>query len=248
MVASLTLMLGATFAASEKIIEVLGEQYLGEQGRAMSAGIAAGIAALLIAPLHGRVSRWAERRFQKGLIKLRGGLPLLVGDLRETASPERIADIALERIESGVRSTRGAVLLGDRLLAKRDAGQAEVDDWIAAHPLGDDAPEFQRDENDPLLPVRIALDADSCGRVGWLLLGPRPDGSLFGKDEREVLADIADPLARALAIADRRSADVAERRAEVGDLRRLITAHEQRLNRLDPKPACRPSAGLKCRP
>jgi len=46
-----------------------------------------------------------------------------------------------------------------------------------------------------------------------------------------------DPLARALTIAARRSADAAERRAEVGALRRLISAQEQRLNRLDPNPA-----------
>ena len=43
-----------------------------------------------------------------------------------------------------------------------------------------------------------------------------------------------DPLARALTIAARRSADAAERRAEVGALRLLISAHEQRLNRPDP--------------
>jgi len=246
-VATLTLMLGATFAGSEKIIEVLGEQYFGAQGRATSAGIAAAVAAVLIAPLHGRVSRWAERRFQKGLIKLRGGLPLLVGDLRETASPERLAEIALERIAAGVRSTRGAVVFGDRMLAKRDVGNADVEQWIAEHPLGDNTPEFDRDETDPLLPVRIALDADGCGRVGWLLLGPRPDGSLFGKDEREVLADLADPLARALAIAASRSADAAERKeevgalrqlisGEVGALRKLISAHNKRLNRLEPGP------------
>ena len=52
---------------------------------------------------------------------------------------------------------------------------------------------------------------------------PRPDGTLFGKDEREVLADLADPLARALAIAATRSADAAERKEEVGALRRLVT-------------------------
>ena len=236
-VASLTLMLGATFAASEKIVEVIGEQYFGAEGKAMSAGIAAALAALLIAPLHGRVNRWAERRFQKGLIKLRGGLSLLVGDLRETASPERIAEIALERIAAGVRSTRGAVVLGDRVLAKRDVGSAELEQWIAEHPLSDDTPKFDRDETDPLLPVRIALDADGCGPVGWLLLGPRPDGTLFGKDEREVLADLANPLARALAIAATRQKETIERKEEVGALRRLVTALEQRLNRLDPRPA-----------
>ena len=133
------------------------------------------------------------------------------------------------------------------MLAKRDVGSADLEEWIAEHPLGDDIPEFDRDEIDPPLPVRVALDADGCGRVGWLLLGPRPGGSLFSKDEREVLADLADPLARALAIAATRSADAAKREeevnalrrlisGEVGALRQLISAHDKRLDRLDPDP------------
>jgi hypothetical protein len=36
--------------------------------------------------------------------------------------------------------------------------------------------------------------------IGALLVGPRPDGSAPGKDEREALAEIADPIARAVRI------------------------------------------------
>ena len=62
-----------------------------------------------------------------------------------------------------------------------------------------------------------------------------------------MLAALADPLARALAIAAARSADAAKREEEVNALRRLISgevgalrqlfsAHDKRLNRLDPDP------------
>jgi acyl-CoA reductase-like NAD-dependent aldehyde dehydrogenase len=37
-----------------------------------------------------------------------------------------------------------------------------------------------------------------------LLLGPRPDGSLFGKSECRVIEEIAEPVARAIQVALRR--------------------------------------------
>lgn len=238
-VATLTLLLGAVFAASEKIVEVVGEQYFGAQGRATSAAIAAALAAILIAPLHGRVHRWTERRFQKGLLKLRDGLPALIGDLRETSTPSELAQVALERIEAGVRSRRGAILLGETLIAHSDIDHAALTEWRRVHPLGVGSKQFHCDNEDPLLPVRLALEADGCGRIGWLLLGPRPDDTLFGKDERETLADLADPLARALAIAARRETSESERQKEIGTLHRLVAGLQKRIERFEAKPQIR---------
>ena len=69
-----------------------------------------------------------------------------------------------------------------------------------------------RQDNDPterecprdLFPTRVPLVAESTGRIGWLLLGPRPDGTPVGKDERETLTEIAGPIARAMEIAQAR--------------------------------------------
>jgi hypothetical protein len=41
--------------------------------------------------------------------------------------------------------------------------------------------------------------------IGWILLGPRPDGSFYGKDEQEALAEIADPVARSIHVARQRA-------------------------------------------
>ena len=214
-VAALTLFLGIVFATSEKLIEAFGQTYFGNHGRTTAAAVSAAVAAVLIAPLHGRVHRWAERRFQKPLIALREGLPRLVSDLRETATPERIAEVALERIEHGVRAARGAVIMNGAVIAARGVGREEA-----------------KDEASDTLPVRFALQADGVGDVGELRLGPRPDGSLFGKDEREALGDVTGPLARALAIAATRATDAAERRDELSALKHLVKALERRLNRL----------------
>jgi hypothetical protein len=57
------------------------------------------------------------------------------------------------------------------------------------------------DRSDCVFPVRVPLEAEGNGRVGWLLLGERPDGSLFGNSERDLIEEIAEPVALAVQVA-----------------------------------------------
>jgi hypothetical protein len=194
---ALTLGLLAIFAGTEKVIEALGQEYFGQSLGALAGGIGAAAAAVMIGPLHHRVSRWAEKRFQKQLIKLRHGLPLLVGDLRETASLERISDAVLDAVMDGVRARQAVLVVRGDLQGTRGINAGEVELWRARWtPAAHDGPDCDR--SDPLFPMRVPLEADGHGRVGWLLLGPRPDGSFYGKEERQVLEEMADPVARAI--------------------------------------------------
>jgi hypothetical protein len=208
---ALALLLLALFAGTERIIELLGEHWFGERLGVLAGGMGAAVAALMVVPLHHRLSHWAEHKFQKELIALRTGLPALMGDMRETAPVARIAAAALDRVAHGVRSSRAALLFDGLLLDARGTDTAEVEAWRAGwSPLARGGIETDRD--DPLFPLRVPLAADGHGRLGWLLLGPRPDGSLYGKDERETLAAIADPIARALEIAAAREKRETEER------------------------------------
>jgi hypothetical protein len=210
--ASLTLVLLGIFTATEKVIEAVGQDYFGASLGALSGGVAAAFAAVMIAPLHHRLTLWSENRFQKDLNELRRKLPILVSDLREIATTPELAEAVLERIASILRARCGAVTAGAKAIASRDLSPESLDDWRAswtpATAAGRDI-----DRDDRLLPVRIPLEADGTGRIGWLLLGARPDGTLYGKDEREVLAEIADPIARGIAITLRREAEAAAARA-----------------------------------
>lgn len=196
---ALTLLLLGIFAGTEKLIEALGEEYFGESLGALAGGIGAALAAVMIVPLHTRVSHWAEKRFQRQLVELRHNLPLLVGDLRETPGIDRVGAAVLDSVRPGVRSRHAALLVGDALADARgvDAGDVEAwrSGWTPSVRKGLDC-----DRADPFFPMRVPLEADGHGRVGWLLLGPRPDGSFYGKDERDALAAIADPVARAVEI------------------------------------------------
>lgn len=215
----LTLGFVALFAAGEKLIETLCETYLDAQVGALAGGLAAALAAVLIVPLHHRVSGWAERRFQRQLLRLSQGLPQIVGDLRETGSVGQIAETVVDSAARNVQATRAAVLVGDRVMATHGLSPEAAGAWLDERDLAAEPAGVAR--GDATFPMRLPLEAEAVGRVGWLVLGPRPDGTIYGKDERKALGEAAGPVARAIAIAgmrERRDGEVLARIRRLEDL------------------------------
>lgn len=200
--ALLTLMLGAVFAGSAEVIEWFVETNFGGEAGALPGAAAAALAVVLITPLNNRVQAWAERRFQKGLVRLRRDLPEAVADLRETSDLPDLLEDVLGRVADGVRSKWAAVLVGRELVAARNIEAEEAAGWNRGKMPDAGAEALDCDRADPLFPMRLPLRVRHGGGepVGWILLGPRPDGSFYGSDEREALAEVADPIARAVQI------------------------------------------------
>lgn len=224
----LTLGFVALFAGSESLIEKLGEAYLGGQIGALAGGLAAALAAALIVPLHHRVDAWAERRFQKPLLQLSHGLPELVGDLRETARVERIAEAVAEAARAGVQAMRAALIVEGEVLAARGLSSGAARDWLQGRDISGETQGAAR--GDPLFPMRLPLQSEATGPVGWLVLGPRPDGSLYGKDERKALAAIAGPVARAIDVARSRERREAELMARISRLEAIVVGRSGEAN------------------
>jgi hypothetical protein len=171
--------------------------------------------------MHNRSHRWAEKRFQKGLFRLRHGLPALVGDLRETAGIEQIAGATLDSIIEGVRARQAALFASGQFVDAREIDADEAKSWWRGWvPPAHDG--IDRDRSDTVFPVRVPLEAEGHGRVGWLVLGSRPDGSLFGKAERDTIEEIAEPVARAMQVALRREEREAQYERRFAALERQI--------------------------
>ena len=200
----MTLFLVAVFAAFGKLFETLGEEYFGDTAGTAAGAIAAGVAALLLVPLHNRLSRWSENRFQRDIARMRASLPELLVEMRDSADPDELAGDALRLIMSGVRAKHGVVLLPSELggwrvsEAEGLAPEGLVERLSGLLPV-DPASGLVRTD-DPDLPVRLPLLAPSGILSGWIVLGPHPDGSLYGKDDREALKAVASPLGRALCL------------------------------------------------
>lgn len=228
----LTLGFVALFAGAENFAQMAGEQYFGSSLGIASGVIGAAIAAAVVVPLHNRVHAWAERHFQKELFRLRHGLPPLVGDLRETAGLESIVAATLDSLIEGVHASRAALVVGDRLADAREIAADEAEAW-----LGNWSPpphhRFDVVKSDPIFPVRLPLEAEGHGCVGWLLLGPRPDGSLFGRAERAAIEEIADPVARAITVVSKREKRDADYIQNFADITRRVTAVDRRITKIE---------------
>jgi hypothetical protein len=252
--AGTTLLLAAIFAGSAEGIKWLIESGLGRDAGFVPGVIAAALTTLLVTPAHERLREWSAARFQHALLHMRNALPTAVGDLRETASLDELLDEVLARIGAGTRARRLAVLRredgGLVPAAVHGTSAADIEDWLAGQVLDDQRQQLDSDRDDPRFPLRIPLCTDDApALIGWLLLGPRPDGSFYGKDERDALAEIAGPVARAIRIVELREAREQQAQARARRQERRIAALERKLAELtqhaakpgggDPKPVAR---------
>lgn len=230
--AGLTVGLIAIFAAFEALIKSLGEQWFGASAGVAAGAIAAGLATLFLVPLHNKLSAWTEKRFQRDLAQLRAGLPQLLAEMRNSSDPKELADDALRLVMRGVHASHGAILLtegGRMTLAHAEGLPAEgLADRLAGDLPADPSP-GAISAGDSILPMRVPLVAPSGVTAGWLALGPHPDGSLYGKDDREALDEVAVPLARALDFAADRARREAAHESERRDLADQVARLEQKL-------------------
>ena len=229
----LTLALVAVFSSAEQITQAASQQYFGNSLGNWSAGIGAAAAALTIGPLNHRIMHTIERRFRSKMVLLRDGLPLLLGEMRETATPQVLAAATLARIEEGVHARCGAIVQDGTLLATNQVDGDTVATWLAGLPPRGTKRVREIDRSDKLFPVRIALPGFHGRDQGWLLLGSRPDGSLYPHEERETLSDAAEAIARSLAVAAKRRERDDRQDREIEALRQLAAGLQGEMRRLN---------------
>lgn len=240
--AGLTLTLVATFAASEALLQNFGQNYFGEGVGNASGALAAAIAAVLLTPLHSRITVWAERHFQRDLAVLKSQLPELLAELSGSATPRQVGDAVLPRIDEAIHAVRTALMIDQTVVAAYGIDTSDARRW-ARHwrPASDGL--FDQDMRDRQFPVRMALRCPFGTVRGWLLLGQRPDGSLYGQDDLEALAEIAAPLRRTLLashhVEQKLARETRWRRAvsrSIGQLSSRVAMLESQFNRERPRP------------
>jgi hypothetical protein len=226
-IALITLGVTAVFAGAADALKQVVYNYSGNSGSEGPVIIAAVLATVLVNPIQERITRWSEKKFQKNLFLLRDDLPECVRDMRETASLSEMLDDILRRIEGGVRAIRGAAIIDGRVMRTRHADMADVEAWLTSE-RGLTCAEDSCDSGDKLFPIRVPLvpSSDDEAPIGFILVGPRPDGSIPSKDEQKALTGVSEPIARAIRNVIKREL----REREVAD---LITANAKRIEELE---------------
>ena len=223
--AALTIAMVATFGGTEAAIENLGQEYLGMNVGSISGAMAAAVAAAMLSPLHGRITEWAEARFHPDLAVLKREFPLVLERLSLRASTRQVCAEALRQMIAAVHTTRAAVLLGPRVMAAAGITEAEIRGWLGRFGSGNLR---EHEPNDRTFPLRLRICTINSGEDAWLLLGPRPDGSLCGKEELEAVRSLFPQLQQALnRVRARESVDRAIARRERRIRRELAEFREQ---------------------
>lgn len=192
--AALTIALVATFGGTEAAIQNAGQEYLGMNVGSISGAMAAAVAAVLLSPLHARITEWAETRFQPDLALLKRQIPEVLATLSVSSSTRGLLTEVLPHINAAIHASRSAFLVGGKILASTGVSADESRNWARTRDLTNLR---ERDQRDPTFPLRLLLGTTSGG-VTWLLLGPRPDGTLYGREEMDAVRSIFPALQGAL--------------------------------------------------
>ena len=225
--ALITLVVAAIFAGVADALKQIVYNYYGNTNSEGPVIMAAALSTVLVNPIQERIQSWSERRFQKNLVLLRDDLPECVRDMRETASLGEMVDEILARVDRGVRAVRSAVIVSGRVLRARDISTEDINSWRRSGFAEDYASDIC-EPKDKLFPIRVPLvpSSDDEAPLGFLLVGPRPDGSIPSRDEQKALAGVSEDIARAIRTVVKRES----REAAVAE---LIDANARRIAALE---------------
>ena len=197
--ALITIMIGGIFAGANEAVKVFIQGLYPDSSTQTPGIFAAAVATVAVTPLYNKIQKWSERKFQRNLFLLREDLPECVRDLRETATTAELIEEVLARVERGVRAIRSAAIVNGEVVNAHGVSREEVEAWRTSAE-GQDHAEDDREKADRLFPVRVPLvpSSDDEAPIGYILVGPRPDGSLPSKDEQEALEGVSEAIARAI--------------------------------------------------
>ena len=225
--AVVTLGVAAVFAGAGDALKQIVYNYSGNTNNEGPIIFAAALATIMVNPIQERVQRWSERRFQKNLFLLREDLPGNVRDMRETASLGEMLEEILAQVDRGVRSVRAAMIVNGCVLSVRNLAVEEVEAWrtsVFARDYKSDICE----PSDRQFPIRVPLipSSDKEEPIGYLLVGPRPDGSIPSREEQKALKEVSEDIARAIRT-------VIKREAREGEIAELIADNSRRIEALE---------------
>jgi hypothetical protein len=225
--AVITLGVGAVFAAAGDALKQVVYNISGNTNNEGPIIFAAALATIMVNPIQERVQAWSEKRFQKNLFLLRNDLPQSVRDMRETASLSDMLDEILAQVDRGVRAVRAAMIVNGCVMCARGLATDEVEAWRTSV-FAQDYKSDICEASDRLFPIRVPLvpSSDDEEPIGYLLVGPRPDGSVPSRAEQKALDEVSEDVARAIRTVIKREA----REVEIAE---LIAENSRRIESLE---------------
>ena len=148
--------------------------------------------------------------------------------MRETASLGEMLDEILARVDRGVRAVRSAAIVNGCVLRARGLVDRRSRKLAERAAFAQDYRSDICEPNDKLFPIRVPLvpSSDEEEPIGYLLVGPRPDGSIPSRDEQKALKEVSKSIARAIRTVIKREAHELQVADLIADNARRIEALE----------------------
>lgn len=225
--AILTLSTVAVFGGTEALIENLSQNYLGMNVGSISGAMAAAVAAVFLTPLNRKIGNWAERRFRPELFGLKDRLSEKAFN-DASADSRSLGMFALDLIASAARSIRSAIAVDGKIVAVRGAGRHPATRWLENH-VSLDGPSAQHFRPDDMFRVCLLSRTPRGGSTLTVLLGRRPDGSAYGREELCAITAVLPPLRNHLSSMMAQEATVARQASINRKLRSQLATIQKRL-------------------
>jgi hypothetical protein len=119
------------------------------------------------------------------------------------------------------------MIVNGRVLSVRGLSHDEVEAWRTSV-FAQDYKSDICESSDRVFPIRVPLvpSSDEEEPIGYLLVGPRPDGSIPSREEQKALAEVSEEIARAIRT-------VIKREAREGQIADLIADNVRRIEALE---------------
>src|SRR5205814_4789370 len=122
---------------------------------------------------------------------------------------------------------RSSAIVNGCVMRSRGLSVDEVEGWRTTR-FAQDYKSDICEPTDKLFPIRVPLvpSSDDEEPIGYLLVGPRPDGSIPSKEEQKALAGVSEAIARAIRT-------VIKREAREEKVAELIESNSRRIEELE---------------
>jgi hypothetical protein len=140
-------------------------------------------------------------------------------------------DEILARVDRGVRAVRSSAIVNGCVMRARNLTVDEVEEWRKTS-FAQDYKSDICEPSDKTFPLRLPLvpSSDDEEPIGYLLVGPRPDGSIPSRDEQKALKEVSESIARAIRTVIKREARELQVAELIADNARRIEALEALLD------------------
>lgn len=137
----------------------------------------------------------------------------------------------LPAINAAIHASRSAIMVDGQIAGSCGISRTRARRW--ARSFAGDFGQPIRDDRDLVFPLRLALGNSASVAFAWLVVGPRPDGTLYGREDLDAVRSVLPAILDGLIVAKAHEALNVSMNLREEQLRTEIDCISARLQKLE---------------